>query len=71
MPATTASSGSGIGLTLYRFDDDDANPSKSVCNGECAATWPPVTVERGTKVFIARIRSRMSERSVAMTVRCS
>lgn len=48
----------GAGLTLYRFDDDDANPSKSVCNGECAVTWPPVTVERGTKVFIAGIKKQ-------------
>ncbi|MEU0790071.1 hypothetical protein ABZ342_08380 [Amycolatopsis sp. NPDC005961] len=46
----------GAGLTLYRFDKDDAEPSKSVCNGDCAVTWPPVTVERGTKVFLAGVK---------------
>jgi predicted lipoprotein with Yx(FWY)xxD motif len=30
------------GLTLYRFDKDTANPSKSSCEGDCAAKWPPV-----------------------------
>jgi predicted lipoprotein with Yx(FWY)xxD motif len=30
------------GMTLYRFDKDTANPSKSNCDGECAAKWPPV-----------------------------
>ncbi|MDG4795742.1 hypothetical protein [Micromonospora sp. WMMD1082] len=33
----------GAGLTLYRFDDDDANV-RSNCNGPCAEVWPPVTV---------------------------
>lgn len=28
--------------TLYAFDNDEASPAKSVCNGDCAATWPPV-----------------------------
>lgn len=46
----------GKGLTLYRFDDDDAKPSKSVCNGECAKVWPPVTVTPGTKVFLAGVK---------------
>jgi predicted lipoprotein with Yx(FWY)xxD motif len=30
------------GFTLYRFDNDTAQPSKSNCNGPCASTWPPV-----------------------------
>jgi predicted lipoprotein with Yx(FWY)xxD motif len=30
------------GMTLYRFDKDTAKPSKANCEGECAATWPPV-----------------------------
>jgi predicted lipoprotein with Yx(FWY)xxD motif len=45
----------GAGLTLYRFDDDDANPSKSNCAGQCAETWPPVSVRAGSKVFIAGV----------------
>ncbi|MFI6761173.1 hypothetical protein ACIBF5_18750 [Micromonospora sp. NPDC050417] len=46
----------GAGLTLYRFDKDTANPSKSNCNGDCAVTWPPVTVAPGGKIFIAGIK---------------
>ncbi|WP_158846935.1 hypothetical protein [Saccharothrix deserti] len=45
----------GAGMTLYRFDNDDANPSKATCNGDCAKTWPPVTIAKGGKVFIAGI----------------
>ena len=32
----------GQGFTLYRFDKDTANPSRSNCSGQCATTWPPV-----------------------------
>ncbi|MFF4160854.1 hypothetical protein [Streptomyces sp. NPDC001678] len=42
----------GAGFTLYRFDKDSANPSKSTCNGDCASTWPPVVVAPGGKVFL-------------------
>ena len=31
----------GAGRTLYRFDNDSANPPKSTCNGDCAKVWPP------------------------------
>ena len=30
------------GMTLYTFDKDTA--TKSNCNGECAAEWPPLAV---------------------------
>ncbi|WP_329619151.1 SCO0930 family lipoprotein [Streptomyces sp. NBC_01255] len=30
------------GFTLYRFDNDTADPSTSACAGDCAKTWPPV-----------------------------
>ncbi|KAA9153345.1 hypothetical protein FPZ12_034835 [Amycolatopsis acidicola] len=30
------------GMTLYRFDKDTGNPSKSTCDGACATTWPPL-----------------------------
>jgi len=30
------------GLSLYRFDEDTAEPPKSNCNGDCATAWPPV-----------------------------
>ena len=30
------------GMTLYTFDKDTAGGGKSVCNGPCAANWPPL-----------------------------
>ena len=30
------------GMTLYTFDADKAGSGKSVCNGPCAALWPPL-----------------------------
>jgi predicted lipoprotein with Yx(FWY)xxD motif len=30
------------GWILYRFDEDRADPSTSVCTGRCARVWPPV-----------------------------
>jgi predicted lipoprotein with Yx(FWY)xxD motif len=30
------------GFTLYRFDEDTAEPPKSNCDGDCATAWPPV-----------------------------
>ena len=30
------------GMTLYTFDTDKAGSGKSVCNGPCAALWPPL-----------------------------
>lgn len=30
------------GMTLYTFDRDTAGSGKSVCNGQCAANWPPL-----------------------------
>lgn len=34
------------GMTLYTFDRD--TPNQSVCTGDCATAWPPVTVASGT-----------------------
>lgn len=30
------------GMTLYTLDKDSADSGKSVCNGPCAANWPPL-----------------------------
>ncbi|MET9385527.1 SCO0930 family lipoprotein [Streptomyces sp. NPDC002928] len=38
----------GTGLTLYRFDDDTAEPPKSNCDGDCATAWPPVPADDAT-----------------------
>ncbi len=35
------------GMTLYTFDKDAAGSGKSVCNGPCAANWPPFYVADG------------------------
>ena len=31
------------GMTLYRFENDTADPPASTCVDDCAAKWPPVT----------------------------
>jgi predicted lipoprotein with Yx(FWY)xxD motif len=38
----------GKGMTLYRFDDDTAEPPKSNCEGDCAKAWPPVAADDAT-----------------------
>lgn len=30
------------GMTLYTFDRDPADGTKSLCNGPCTANWPPL-----------------------------
>jgi len=37
------------GMTLYTFDKDAAGSGKSVCNGQCAALWPPLMAEDDAK----------------------
>ena len=37
------------GMTLYVFDKDQATPGKSVCNGNCATNWPPLTASADAK----------------------
>ncbi|GAA2544893.1 MULTISPECIES: SCO0930 family lipoprotein [Streptomyces] len=37
-----------LGLTLYRFDQDAAEPPRSNCDGDCAKTWPPVPADDAT-----------------------
>ena len=32
-------------MTLYTFDKDAAGSGKSVCNGQCAAAWPPLMAQ--------------------------
>lgn len=34
-----------LGLTLYRFDQDTAEPPATNCEGDCAKTWPPVPAD--------------------------
>jgi predicted lipoprotein with Yx(FWY)xxD motif len=37
------------GMTLYTFDKDAAGSGKSVCNGQCAALWPPLMASPDAK----------------------
>jgi predicted lipoprotein with Yx(FWY)xxD motif len=37
------------GMTLYTFDRDSAGNGKSMCNGPCAANWPPLMAADGDK----------------------
>ena len=36
------------GMSLYIFLPDAGAPGKSVCNDDCAANWPPLTVTAAT-----------------------
>ena len=38
----------GTGRTLYVYDLDTKNPSRSNCDGACAALWPPLPAGTGT-----------------------
>ncbi|MFD9700198.1 hypothetical protein [Lentzea sp. NPDC059081] len=46
----------GNGRTIYWFSEDPVNGGVSNCNGDCAKTWPAITVTRGTKVFFPGIK---------------
>ena len=37
------------GMTLYTFDKDTTGSGKSVCNGQCAAAWPPLMAASDAK----------------------
>jgi predicted lipoprotein with Yx(FWY)xxD motif len=37
------------GMTLYTFDRDAAGSGKSVCNGPCAQSWPPLMATADAK----------------------
>lgn len=46
----------GKGLTVYWFSDDPVKGGVSNCNGDCAKTWAPITVTKGTKLFFPGIK---------------
>ncbi|WP_439657105.1 COG4315 family predicted lipoprotein [Lentzea sp. HUAS TT2] len=46
----------GKGLTVYWFSDDPVKGGVSNCNGDCAKTWSPITVSKGTKLFFPGIK---------------
>ena len=47
-PYTKVNDGMLVGsnnMTLYTFAKDTAGSGKSMCNGQCAANWPPLLVD--------------------------
>jgi predicted lipoprotein with Yx(FWY)xxD motif len=44
------------GRTIYRFDNDSANPSRTTCFGECTKKWEPVLAgKNGVKILSNKI----------------
>ena len=41
----------GAGRTLYRFDNDSAEPPKATCNDSCAIAWPPLLIKSPGKLY--------------------
>lgn len=37
------------GMSLYWWDNDLTVPGKSVCNGPCSMSWPPLLAKEGAK----------------------
>ena len=35
--------------TLYTFDKDSTDPTRSMCNGDCALKWPPFRPNAGER----------------------
>ena len=47
-PYTKVNDGMLVGsnsMTLYIFAKDTADSGKSICNGPCAANWPPLLID--------------------------
>lgn len=38
-------------MTLYTFDNDQANSGKSSCYGDCANNWPPLIVDKNATSY--------------------
>ncbi|TCC58502.1 hypothetical protein E0H73_24525 [Kribbella pittospori] len=50
---------SATGRTVYRFDNDSANPSQSNCGGDCLKSWEPVLAGSGVVVEGGGIDERL------------
>ncbi|MFI6675273.1 hypothetical protein [Kribbella sp. NPDC050470] len=50
VPGLTPILTSASGRTVYRFDNDSANPSKSTCFDACAEQWEPVLAGSGVEI---------------------
>jgi predicted lipoprotein with Yx(FWY)xxD motif len=45
----------GTGMTVYRYDADTNNPSKSNCTGGCASAWPPLLESGSAKPSLSGV----------------
>jgi predicted lipoprotein with Yx(FWY)xxD motif len=43
------------GFSLYRFDNDTANPSTTTCVDDCAVNWPPLLVDGTAKIYTENV----------------
>ena len=43
------------GFTLYRFDEDSADPPEATCVDDCAEDWPPFVVDRTATLRISGV----------------
>lgn len=44
------------GRTIYRFDNDSPNPSRTTCKGDCLKKWEPVLAgKNGVKILSSKI----------------
>lgn len=39
-----------MGMTVYRYDKDSANPPRSTCDGDCARLWKPIRPSAGLQL---------------------
>ncbi|MFG1815416.1 hypothetical protein ACGFIF_16725 [Kribbella sp. NPDC049174] len=59
VPGLTPIVTSASGRTVYRFDDDSANPSASTCFDACAKLWEPVLAGSGVEIDGGGIDERL------------
>jgi len=45
----------GLGFTLYRFEQDSAEPSTTTCVDACATAWPPMLDESGQEPTLEQV----------------
>lgn len=54
-PAAGSAVTDTAGFSLYRFDNDTANPSMTTCVGDCAVKWPPLLVGGTAKIYTKNV----------------
>lgn len=49
----------GLGFTLYRFEQDTAEPSTTTCVDACATAWPPMLDESGQEPTLDQVDKKI------------